>query len=133
ANGVIRPFGVPAGCDESLDDGSPVATGKLLGDPARTPGIRDDTGMATWKSVRDQARNLLGINLTDPDVLDQPMIATDPYGEYIPGPHGLPQLVTKGPDGKANTADDALLEGTLPTPGRTVPDSVVRFDTPFLT
>ena len=58
---------------------------------------------------------LLGINLTDPDLLDMPMLATDPYGEFLPGPHGLPQLVTKGPDGKPNTADDELVEGILPT------------------
>jgi Ca2+-binding RTX toxin-like protein len=128
---AAQPFGVPRGCNEALDDGSPVATGKLLGDSNRTPGIHGDTGMAPWAAVKRQAREQLGINLTDPDVVDQPMVATDPYGEYIPGPHGRPQLVTKGPDGKSNTADDVLLEGTAGTP-RNVPDTVVRFDTPFI-
>src|SRR4051812_27484035 len=124
---------VPAGCNESADDGSPAANGKLLGDSTRTPGIHGDTGMATWASVKRQARTVLGINLTDPDLLDIPMLATDPYGEYIPGPHGFPQLVRKGPDGKLNTADDTLLEGSRATPtGVDVPPDVAHFDTPFV-
>src|SRR5262249_6841214 len=36
---------------------------------------------------------------------------TDPYGNYIRGPHGLPQVVMKGADGIAGTADDVLIEG----------------------
>jgi Ca2+-binding RTX toxin-like protein len=87
--------------------------------------------MATWASVKRQSRTLLGINLKDPDLLDVPMLATDPYGEFIPGPHGLPQLVRKGPDGKPNTADDTLLEGSLTSPVD-VPSDVVHFDTPFV-
>src|SRR3954453_23169880 len=127
------------------DDGGPVATGKLLGDPVRAlgpdgvAGTADDltdSGMAPWAAVKRQSRNLLGINLTDVDLLDMPMVATDPYGEFLPGPHGLPQLVKKGPDGKPNTADDALVEGTLPTTaspnGRDVPTDVIRLDTPFV-
>src|SRR4051812_14616799 len=124
---------VPAGCNESADDGSPAANGRLLGDSTRTPGIHGDTGMATWASVKRQARTVLGINLTDPDLLDIPMLATDPYGEYIPGPHGFPQLVLKGPDGKVNTADDTLLEGSRATPtGVNIPADVAHFDTPFV-
>ena len=115
----------------NLDDGGPVATGKLVGDSNRPAGIHGDTGMATWASVKRQARTRLGINLTDPDLLDIPMLATSPYGEFIPGPHGLPQLVRTGPDGKVNTADDTLLEGTLPTPVN-VPADVAHFDTPFV-
>src|SRR3954467_14236957 len=108
----------------NADDGGPVTTGKLLGDPVRAlgpDGVANtaddlgDSGMAPWAAVKRQSRTLLGINLTDPDLLDMPMVATDPCGEFLPGPHGLPQLVTKGPDGKPNTADDALVEGTLPT------------------
>src|SRR4051794_4972796 len=123
----------------NADDGGPVATGKLLGDPKRAVGPTGqprDSGMAPWSQVKIQSRTLLGINLTDPDLLDMPMLATDPYGEFLPGPHGLPQLVTKGPDGKANTADDVLVEGTLPTAanpnGRDVPADVIRLDTPFV-
>jgi Ca2+-binding RTX toxin-like protein len=124
----------------NADDGGPVTTGKLLGDPVRAlgpDGVANtaddlaDSGMAPWAAVKRQSRTLLGINLTDPDLLDMPMLATDPYGEFLPGPHGLPQLVTKGPDGKPNTADDKLVEGTLPTPVD-VPTDVVRLDTPFV-
>src|SRR3954452_7281344 len=125
---------VPIGCDESKDDGSPAANGKLLGDSTRAAGIHGDTGMSTWAAVKRQARTVLGINLTDPDLLDIPLLATDPYGEYIPGPHGFPQLVLKGPDGKLNTADDSLLEGSRATPtGVDVPADVAHFDTPFVT
>ncbi len=129
----------------TADDGGPVATGKLLGDPVRAlgpdgvAGTADDltdSGMAPWGAVKRQSRTRLGINLTDPDLLDMPLLATDPYGEFIPGPHGLPQLVTKGPDGKPNTADDVLVEGVLPNAanpnGRDVPSDVVRIDTPFV-
>jgi hypothetical protein len=87
--------------------------------------------MAPWAAVKRQSRQLLGINLTDPDLLDMPMLATDPYGEFLPGPHGLPQLVTKGPDGKPNTGDDTLVEGNLTTPVD-VPSNVIRLDTPFV-
>ena len=41
--------------------------------------------MATWASVKKQAHDLLGIQLVDMDVLNIPMLATDPYGEFIPG------------------------------------------------
>ena len=82
--------------------------------------------MATWASVKRQARTRLGINLTDPDLLDIPMLATGPYGEFIPGPHGLPQLVRTGPD----AADDAP-RGHAADPGD-VPADVAHFDTPFV-
>jgi len=73
----------------TADDGGPVATGKLLGDPVRAlgpdgvTGTADDltdSGMAPWGAVKRQSRTRLGINLTDPDLLDMPLLATDPYG-----------------------------------------------------
>ena len=72
--------------------GRPVSTGKLLGGPAGpTAG-----GMATWATTKAQAETLLGLRLLDTDVTDIPMLATDPYGKFIPGPaRGLPQYVTK--------------------------------------
>ncbi len=68
-------------------------------------------GMATWAVVKAQARDILGINLTDADVFDVPLLATDAYGNFIQGPHGFPQVVMKGADGIADTADDVLVEG----------------------
>ena len=74
----------------------PVATGKLLGDPPRRPDRRrlaDDDRQRHGDLGRGQAPGARRARhqLTDPDVLDMPMLATDPYGKFIPGPHGLPQ------------------------------------------
>ncbi len=62
----------------------PVSTGKLL------EGAR---GMATWGDVKEQAREMLGIELTDLDVGNVPVLLTDPYGEFIRGANGLPQIL----------------------------------------
>src|SRR6478672_5780399 len=99
--------------------GRPVSTGKLLGGPAGpTAG-----GMATWQDVKEQAATMLGLQLTDKDALDIPMIASDAYGKFIPGPaRGLPQYVT----------DTGLVEGNTAAPVA-VPANVKHFDTPFLT
>ncbi|MBV7550430.1 heme peroxidase [Pseudomonas sp. PDM26] len=103
--------------------GDPVATGKLITN--RDLGVdgvfgtADDVeigGMATWKVVKAQAHDLLGINLTDADVFDLPLLATDAYGNFIKGPNGLPQVVMKGADGIAGTADDILVEGNRAAP-----------------
>ncbi|MGO4258633.1 peroxidase family protein [Marmoricola sp. RAF53] len=107
--------------------GRPVASGKLLGGlPAGQTysGSPDGTtGMATWASVKKQAAEKLGLRLVDRDVTNIPMLATDPYGEFIPGPaRGLPQYVTK----------TGLVEGNIAAPVA-VPANVVYFDTPFLT
>ena len=106
--------------------GHPVATGKLitnknLGADGRFggTGVNADTeigGMATWQVVKAQARDLLGINLTDANVFDVPLIATDEYGNFIKGPNGMPMVMMKGPDGIADTADDFLVEGNRANP-----------------
>ncbi|MGF6553712.1 Ca2+-binding RTX toxin-like protein [Pseudomonas sp. S30_BP2TU TE3576] len=103
--------------------GDPVATGKLITNRDLGAdgvfGTADDVetgGMATWKVVKAQAHDLLGINLTDADVFDLPLLATDAYGNFIKGPNGLPQVVMKGADGIAGTADDILVEGNRAAP-----------------
>ncbi|MFC7491068.1 MULTISPECIES: peroxidase family protein [unclassified Knoellia] len=99
------------------------ATGRLITGPG--------DGMATWADVKAQARKMLGIALADADALNVPLIATDPYGRFLRGPNGLPQMVqTAGPDGiladDPDTTDDesadnnALVEGNLATPVSTV-------------
>ncbi|WP_160108763.1 peroxidase family protein [Pseudomonas izuensis] len=101
-----------------LTDHGPIATGKLitnrdLGADGKY-GTGDDTeigGMATWKVVKAQANDVLGIHLTDADVDNAPLLATDAYGNFIKGPHGFPMVVMKGLDGLAGTADDTLVEG----------------------
>lgn len=104
-----------------------VATGRLLGGlPAGQTydGSPDMTeGESTWASVRKQAHDLLGLELSDRDVTDVPMLAVDPYGKYLPGPaRGLPQYVTRS----------GLVEGDLANPVP-VPADVLHLDTPFLT
>lgn len=84
--------------------GDPVATGRLIEGA--------NGGMATWGEVKAQARTLLGINLTDADVGAVPLLRTDPYGNFIPGQNGFPQVIIGiGADGIPNTADDLVLEG----------------------
>src|SRR5215831_12462506 len=69
-------------------------------------------GMSTWGIVKAQARDLLGIALTDFDATNVPLVRVDPYGNFVPGPNGFAQLIVNlGPDGLAQTADDVLLEG----------------------
>ncbi|UVE16259.1 heme peroxidase [Pseudomonas sp. LS44] len=68
-----------------LTAGGPVATGKLI--------TGADGGMATWGDVKAQARDILGIELDDLDAFNLPLLATDAYGNFIPGDNGFPQLV----------------------------------------
>ncbi|MEP7089988.1 MAG: peroxidase family protein [Nocardioidaceae bacterium] len=104
-----------------------VSTGRLLaGLPADQtyPGSPDGTeGIGTWAAVKKQAADRLGLLLADKDVTNIPMLAVDPYGKFLPGPHGLPQYVRQ---------DGTLLEGDLTNPVP-VPGNVVHFDTPFVT
>src|SRR5262245_24858382 len=106
--------------------GHPIATGKLItnmnlgadGHFGGT-GLNADSeigGMATWAVVKAQARDILGINLTDADVFNVPLLATDQYGNFIKGPNGMPMVMMKGADGIADTADDFLVEGNRANP-----------------
>ena len=104
--------------------GRPVATGRLLGGdlPAGAP-AGQDPGMATWAATKAQAADVLGLRLTDADVLDIPLMAVDAYGKFVPGPlRGLPQYATASGLVEGNTA--------VPVP---VPADAFHFDTPFLT
>ncbi|WP_223504069.1 peroxidase family protein [Pseudomonas sp. BF-R-24] len=103
--------------------GDPVATGRLITNRDLGAdglfGTADDVeigGMATWKVVKAQARDLLGINLTDADFDNVPLLATDAYGNFIKGPNGFPMVMMRGPDGIADTADDVLVEGNPAAP-----------------
>ena len=72
----------------------PVSTGKLV--------TGADGGLATWASVKAQAKTLLGIALVDTDIGNIPLLATDQYGKFTPGVNGYPQM---------KMADGTLLEG----------------------
>src|SRR5258706_170308 len=72
--------------------------------------------MATWADVKANALKL-GILLSDEDVNNVPLLATDAYGNFIPNPvTGMAQIVMKGLDGLAGTADDVLVSGTPGSP-----------------
>ncbi len=110
--------------------GEPVATGRLITNRdlgadglfgTADDGASENGGMATWKVVKAQARDILGIDLTDADVHNVPLLATDAYGNFIRGPNGMPQVVIRisnGADGVAGTADDVtqLVEGNRAAP-----------------
>ncbi|HVK45706.1 MAG TPA: peroxidase family protein, partial [Micropruina sp.] len=112
---------------ELNDGGQPVNTGKLIVNRSLGAdgqfGTADDVligGMATWAVVKAQARDLLGINLTDRDFDNVPLLATDEYGNFTKGPNGMPQVVmiTAGADGLFGTVDDGttLVEGNRAAP-----------------
>ena len=60
----------------TIVDGKPEATGRLL------DGVNG--GLPTWAEVKEQARDILGIDLTDYHVGNLPLLATDAYGNFIP-------------------------------------------------
>ena len=94
--------------------GHPQSTGRLLGSP--------DGSMANWGVVKQEAATKLGLQLVDADVNNIPMIAADPYGNFLPGANGLAQYVL---------TDGTLLEGNLLTPVA-VPANARRINTAFL-
>jgi Ca2+-binding RTX toxin-like protein len=65
--------------------GKPMATGHLL---------EGAKGIATWGEVKEQARTVLGIDLTDEYVGTVPLFLMDAYGEFVRGANGFPQLIT---------------------------------------
>ena len=69
--------------------GRPVPTGRLS-DGAIAGNI------ANWAEVKARAAATLGIRLEDIDVLSVPLLLTDPYGHFIPGSNGFPQVVFPG-------------------------------------
>ena len=91
--------------------GHPVATGRLL-DGSTDGGSGIDGGIGNWAEVKAQAATLLGIQLTDANIFDVPLLATDAYGRFIPGPNGFAQFVTTTGLVEANPAANGGL-GTL--------------------
>lgn len=95
--------------DAALGYEVPLATGNMLDGASG--------GLPTWKDVKDQARDVLGIELTDRDVFNIPLIRTDLYGEFIRGEDGFPQVIIGiGPDGIPNTEDDEVMSGNPDAP-----------------
>ena len=96
--------------------GNIVSTGHLL---------EGQYGAANWTEVKAQAAEMLGIQLTDADVFNVPLLATDRYGELIRGENGYAQFVTAGGLVEA----DPTANGGL---GTSVPEDAFRTDHAFL-
>lgn len=94
----------------------PVSTGKLL------EGAGNLGGLATWADIKQQAQTMLGFNLSDVDLTNLPLLATDSYGQLILSNNGFAQLVLP---------NNGLLEGNPNAPVN-IPANVVRTGHAFL-
>ena len=75
----------------------------------------------------------MGIELSDYDAVNVPMVRVDPYGKFIPGANGFAQLIVDvGADGIAQTADDVLVEGNPAAPVSPLAVGALRTGHPFL-
>ena len=105
-------------------DGKPHATGRLI--------EGGNGGMATWGEVKTQAR-MLGIELTDNDVGNVPLLRTDQYGNFIPNAAGYAQVIVGiGLDGIPNTADDQVVSGSFAAPINPTTVGALRTNSAFL-
>jgi Ca2+-binding RTX toxin-like protein len=107
-------------------------------------------GLANWTEIKAQALEMLGITLNDFDIGNVPLLKTDQYGKFIPGPNGYAQVavsVFETVEG-VTTEYPVFIEGTetgldinnlslpvpgfTPTPGGSVALSVMRTGHAFL-
>ena len=101
-----------------LVGGVPRTTGRLI--------EGENGGMAKWRDVKRQAREVLGIELTDADLLDVPLLLTDLYGNFVPAENGFPQILAGDP------ADPRRVPGSLAGNGTDVPDDALGTGHAFL-
>jgi Ca2+-binding RTX toxin-like protein len=106
--------------------GRPLSTGAMLEGP--------DGGLATWGATKTQAASMLGIQLVDADVLNLPLLSTDQYGKFIPGPNGFPQMATatglvEG-DPAANGGEGVLVPANAARTGHAFLDDIAHHAVP---
>jgi Ca2+-binding RTX toxin-like protein len=111
--------------------GKPVQNGKVLDGGfcgPRNNGVAGELicDIGNWAEVKAQAARKLGIQLTDQDVLNVPLIDTDPYGHFKPGPNGFPRMIRPG---KVLVEGNPAANGGL---GVLVPDDAFRTGHAFL-
>lgn len=94
-------------------------TGHLLGGA--------NGGLATWADVKAQALTLLGIELTDQDVFNVPLLATDRYGNLLLSDNGKIQIVTT--TGLVEANGGMLPSDTIRT-GHAFLDDIAHFAAP---
>ena len=87
----------------------PLATGHLLDGRDANETL---SSLPTWADVKAQALTMLGIRLTDLDVGNIPVLRMDPYGEFIRGPNGMPQILA----GVDSTGASIWVETSLANP-----------------
>ncbi|MCE9523524.1 MAG: hypothetical protein K8S25_13970, partial [Alphaproteobacteria bacterium] len=71
------------------------------------------SGMATWGDLKANALKF-GLQLLDKDVGDVPLLATDAYGNYIPGPNGHLQVIVNLVGGATPGPHSIELDPTTP-------------------
>ncbi|ANP45730.1 peroxidase family protein [Candidatus Viadribacter manganicus] len=103
-------------------DGVLHATGRLLDSVSALDGSHH---MPTWADIKANAL-LLGIILTDEDVHNVPLLATDAYGNFLAGPNGHVQIVVVNADGSYGLVELDPLAPVL------LPANVARTDHAFL-
>jgi Ca2+-binding RTX toxin-like protein len=101
-------------------DANGNATGHLL-DGA-------DGGLANWAEVKEQAQRVLGVALDDHDVVNVPLLRTDPYGNVFRGPNGFAQYATS--TGFVNADGGPVPEAALRT-GHSFLDDIAHAAAPF--
>ena len=111
--------GVPARLSSWTPTAHPRATGKLI----KNRDLGADGHFGTADDDTDRRHGDLGGRQgagarhprhqpNRPDFDNVPLLATDPYGNFIPGAHGFPQVVMKGPT--ASAARGRLPRGRQP-------------------
>ena len=95
-----------------------LATGRLLDGSTASGSL--DGAIGNWGEVKAQALTMLGIRLSDFDVHNVPLLATDQYGKLILGPNGYAQVATLS----------GLVEGTAA--GLELPADTIRTGHAFL-
>jgi Ca2+-binding RTX toxin-like protein len=101
------------------------ATGRVLDGTTAAGSV--DGAIANWGETKAHALTMLGINLTDQDVHNVPLLLTDQYGKFIPSATGYAQVVTAV---NAAGVPTAWVSGTAT--GLTLPANTVRTGHAFL-
>ncbi|MFL4476998.1 peroxidase family protein [Paeniglutamicibacter sp. ORCA_105] len=108
-----------------LVDGRPTPTGKILNGAG-------GEGLPTWKNVKDQARSILGIEMDDFDVLDVPLLVTDPYGSLVLDANGQAQMVFEGNELRSGNRTTPLSTDGVLTANVSFLDDIAHGATPVL-